>query len=311
MRIRCRDRGDFMRAFIFDKYGYYPDQEDAIQFEQDGWIFKLEIVQKQTEEEIQSLDTFVDQLAGLFPNFGVRIIPNRNGAFISETDFGKVALVAIKKRYFSLQELAYIHQQYLQSNPQEKFTITQLMELWEEKVNVIEEKAIPTIKIDDYAYERIMVATIHAIGLAENAIQYLAELKIDYGDEIENLTLCHRRLSSLESECVLNPFHFILDNAIRDLAELFKARKIPDDLFLENLSNYPLQAKEAGLLFARIIFPTYLFDLLETHYSDRIDVRSQILSYYRSLPEWMVTIQKVERYLVEHYGIRPISWLQK
>lgn len=300
-----------MRAFIFDEYGYYPDQEDAVQFEQDGWLFKLEIVQKQTEEDVRSLDAFVDQLAGLFPDFGARIIQNRNGYYLSDTDFGKVALVAIKKRFFSLQELAMIHQQYLQPNPQETFTITQLMDLWEEKVNMIEEKAIPTIKIDDYAYERIMVATIHAIGLAENAIQYLAELKMDYGDHIENLTLCHRRLSSLESECLFNPFNFILDNAIRDLAELFKARKIPDDLFIENLSFYSLQAKEASLLFARIIFPTYLFDLLETHYGDRIDVRSQILSYYRNLPQWMVAIKKVGVFFVERYGIRPISWLQE
>ena len=35
-----------MRAFIYDKYGYYPDEEYSTSFEYQGWFFKLEICEK-------------------------------------------------------------------------------------------------------------------------------------------------------------------------------------------------------------------------------------------------------------------------
>ncbi len=298
-----------MRAFLFDQYGYYPPHEDDSEFELEGWTFKLEAIQDQKEEELQSLNEFLQTLMQLFPTMGAQIITNRKGTFISEDDYGKVILVATKKQKMRIQDIIKIHQQYVNSPSEIPYTTTYLSSLWEEKINSIEQKILPSIRVDDFAYQKIMVAAIYALGLAENALQYLTEIAIDYGKEISPLTLSHRRLESLDSHMVFDPLNLILDSPIRDIAEAWKYKVITTTELLQILPTYQLSIKEVSLLFARMLFPTRFFDLLEKHYGERVDVRKQILAYYREMNQDLVELKKVEQLLVKNYGIRPISWL--
>jgi hypothetical protein len=298
-----------MRAFLFDQYGYYPPHEDDSEFELEGWTFKLEAIQDQKEEELQSLNDFLQRLMQLFPTMGAQIITNRKGTFISEDDYGKVILVATKKQKMRIQDIIKIHQQYVNSPSEIPYTTTYLSSLWEEKINSIEQKILPSIRVDDFAYQKIMVAAIYALGLAENALQYLTEIAIDYGKEISPLTLSHRRLESLDSHTVFDPLNLILDSPIRDIAEAWKYKVITTTELLQILPTYQLSIKEVSLLFARMLFPTRFFDLLEKHYGERVDVRKQILAYYREMNQDLVELKKVEQLLVKNYGIRPISWL--
>lgn len=298
-----------MRAFLFDQYGYYPPHEDDSEFELEGWTFKLEAIQDQKEEELQSLNDFLQTLMQLFPTMGAQIITNRKGTFISEDDYGKVILVATKKQKMRIQDIIKIHQQYVNSPSEIPYTTTYLTSLWEEKINSIEQKILPSIRVDDFAYQKIMVAAIYALGLAENALQYLTEIAIDYGKEISPLTLSHRRLESLDSHTVFDPLNLILDSPIRDIAEAWKYKVITTTELLQILPTYQLSIKEVSLLFARMLFPTRFFDLLEKHYGERVDVRKQILAYYREMNQDLLELKKVEQLLVKNYGIRPISWL--
>ena len=298
-----------MRAFLFDQYGYYPPHEDDSEFELEGWTFKLEAIQDQKEEELQSLNDFLQKLMQLFPTMGAQIITNRKGTFISEDDYGKVILVATKKQKMRIQDIIKIHQQYVNSPSEIPYTTTYLSSLWEEKINSIEQKILPSIRVDDFAYQKIMVAAIYALGLAENALQYLTEIAIDYGKEISPLTLSHRRLESLDSHTVFDPLNLILDSPIRDIAEAWKYKVITTTELLQILPTYQLSIKEVSLLFARMLFPTRFFDLLEKHYGERVDVRKQILAYYREMNQDLLELKKVEQLLVKNYGIRPISWL--
>ncbi len=298
-----------MRAFLFDQYGYYPPHEDDSEFELEGWTFKLEAIQDQKEEELQSLNDFLQTLMQLFPTMGAQIITNRKGTFISEDDYGKVILVATKKQKMRIQDIIKIHQHYVNSPSEIPYTTTYLSSLWEEKINSIEQKILPSIRVDDFAYQKIMVAAIYALGLAENALQYLTEIAIDYGKEISPLTLSHRRLESLDSHTVFDPLNLILDSPIRDIAEAWKYKVITTTELLQILPTYQLSIKEVSLLFARMLFPTRFFDLLEKHYGERVDVRKQILAYYREMNQDLLELKKVEQLLVKNYGIRPISWL--
>ena len=299
----------FMRAFLFDQYGYYPPHEDDSEFELEGWTFKLEPIQDQKEEEVQALNEFLEGVMQLFPSLGAKIITNRKGTLISEDDYGKVILIATKKQKLRFQDIVRIHQHYHNSPSEIPFTTTYLSSLWEEKISSIEEKILPSIRVDDFAYQKIMVAAIYALGLAENALQYLTEIAIDYGKEIAPLTLSHRRLESLDTITVFDPLNFILDSPIRDLAEAWKYKVISTTELFQILPSYQLSIKEISLLFARMLFPTRFFDLLEKHYGERVDVRKQILAYYRTMNQDLLELQKVEKIFVNQYGIRPISWL--
>lgn len=299
-----------MQAFIYDLYGYYPPY-DEVEFDYQGWHFVLEATNDLQETDIQSLDEFASSIANIFPNAGVKIIKNRYDQYLSKDEKGNLILVAYKNVSFTLNDLSKIHQYFNGSNSKTPYLISYLMSLWEEKIALIEEKIIPSFKIDDYFYYRAMIAINHGLGLAYNALQYLAELKIDFNDEISPLTITHRRLYSFKAQSMLDPLSFVLDSPVRDLAELFKAKVITKEELLNSLKRYQFSIKDISLLMARILFPTPLFDLLEKHYSERIDVRNQILNYYYHLNDYIEKIKYIERYLVTNYGIRPISWLQE
>lgn len=297
-----------MRAFIYDKYGYYVEEENAISFKIDDWNFELVQIDKK-EFELENLDNYLKQISRLFNNAGANIILNRDGQYLSTTDFGTVALVAIKERMFTIDELSKLHVHFQNIHTDERYDLKKLIELWEDKVDLIEEKIIPSIKIDDYAYSTAMEITIHALGLAENAIQYLSELSMDESNQIPRLTLVHKRLKSLEAKDFLNPFNLVIDSPMRDYAELYKNGLVNVDTLLKILDVYSTNTFEASLLFARILFPTNIFDCLEDHYGERKDVRVSIINFRRTLDEEIMRIKKVHKALVSTYNIRPITWL--
>ena len=73
-------------------------------------------------------------------------------------------------------------------------------------------------------------------GLAENSLQYLSDSINDYGDKLSNLTLTHKKNASLSSFDFFSPFNYIIDNPIRDIAQIFKNEDLTKSEMLSLLS---------------------------------------------------------------------------
>lgn len=296
-----------MRAFIFDKYGYYEDDEFASEFDYQGWHFKLEKTDR-NEEELEELNEYVKRLENLFFNSGISIIKNREGNLLSKSEFGDCALVSIKNRKMELSDLLQMHT-FFKDNQDQEYTVKEMLKLWEDKVDLINEKVIPSIKIGDYRYEEIMTSIIFAMGLAENAMQYLAELELDLGNKINNLTLAHKRLYTLSSYEFFSPLNLIVDNPMRDLAELYKSSVLNNESLLNTLNYYNPSKQDVSLLLARILFPTTFFDQLDDYYVLRKDVKSNVITYKDNANMLLNNLKNLEQNLTQKYGIRPIKWL--
>lgn len=299
-----------MRAFIFDKYGYYEEDEYGTEFDLDGWHFKLEKVDK-TENELKELNDYVKKLENLFYDSGVSIIKNRDGNFLSAGSFGNCALVSVKDFSVNFSDLLKLHTFFNQEEKETKYTLSEMAKLWEDKLDLIEEKILPSFKVDDYSYEKIMSAIIFAIGLAENALQYLAETSLDYGEAIENLTLTHKRFNEFSSYEFFSPFNLIVDTPMRDLAELYKCEHLKSEELLAFLNYYSPTKKEVSILLARMLYPTPLFDLLDEYYILKKDVKISILDYKEKASNYLETLKSLEKLLVQKYNIRPIKWMNE
>lgn len=299
-----------MRAFIFDKYGYYEEDEYGTEFDLDGWHFKLEKTDKK-EKELEELNDYVKKLENLFYDSGVSLIKNRDGNYLSKAPFGDCALVSVKDYPVNLSDLLKMHTFFKQEENNAKYTIPEMAKLWEDKLDLIEEKILPSFKVDDYSYERIMSTIIFAIGLAENSLQYLAETTLDYGPDIENLSLTHKRFNMFSSYEFFSPFNLIIDSPMRDLAELYKCEHLNNDELLTILSYYNPSKKEVSLILARILYPTPLFDLLDDYYILRKDVKTKILDYKEKASKYIETLKALEKQLVQKYSIRPIKWMNE
>ena len=102
-----------MRAFIYDKYGYYPDEEYSTSFEYQGWFFKLEICEK-NDTELHSLRLLLNEINQNYDNLGSDIILSRDGHYVSNSEYGPVVLVAIKEGEVNINDLFKMHQLYFQ-----------------------------------------------------------------------------------------------------------------------------------------------------------------------------------------------------
>ncbi len=297
-----------MRAFIFDKYGYYPNDEYASEFDYQGWHFKLELNNK-TEKELKDYDDFLSNILFYFPHMGAKIIVSRDQRYASNSEYGQVSLVAVKDDNVTLNDVYTMHVNFKNTGQENKMKVSYLQTLWENKVELIENKALPSLKVDNYFYVQAVESVTHALGMAENAIQYLSDARLDFGDDITNTTLAHKRLNSLDAYTFLNPFNLVVDSPIRDLAELYKAGLISSEELIQYLPAYNFNTFDATLLFARLLFPTKIFDLFEDHYGIKKDIKLEVIRYRENIKPMMDDLKKVHIYLINMYSIRPIAWL--
>ena len=89
------------------------------------------------------------------------------------------------------------------------------IDLWKKKVDFLEYY----IEKKDSINKKIMPLCYYYIGMAENAITYLENLKINMNINYD-FTICHKRVAANYTLIELyNPINFIVDYKIRDICE--------------------------------------------------------------------------------------------
>ena len=298
-----------MRAFLYDKYGYYPDDEYSTSFTYQGWFFKLEISEK-NDYELASLKKLLNDINNSFQDLGSDIVLTRDGHYVTTSEYGPVVLVAIKEGKVNIDTLFKMHQMFY-NQFQNQLTVSYLRNLWLNKINTIEERIIPSLPNDNKEFSSLYILSMYALGSAENAIQYLLDIIYYYGNEIKNTSLVHKRIDELNSFYLFNPFNLIIDSPMRDLAELYKNDLLSLEQLYDLLKRYPLTSLDASLLLARCLYPNQIFDLLEDYYELKKDITNRVNQLIISINSKEFKLKKLHKFLVSNYQIRPISWLDK
>lgn len=138
--------------------------------------------------------------------------------------------------------------------------------LWMQKVNYFEYQ-IRELGLDKQVIKN---SFSYYIGLAENAISYVHNVKLKYPSQ-GTIVLSHRRIFYPNYKLnYLNPLSFIFDLEVRDIAEYLKAMFFSDDdesEVLEELKSFlkikRLTIYEYNMLYARLLYPSYYFDIYE------------------------------------------------
>ena len=197
-----------MKSFIYDKYGYYVD-DDTTKFDYKDWHFELELT-KYNESELLNMKTFLKEIPTYFSNLESDIVFSRDNKLLQESIYGNVCLVATKKKKISIDELISFPLLFSFMAENKSLKISQIKQVWINKVDKIEEKILTKVKIDDFTYKLLMELYIFNAGLAETAIQYLADTIYLYGDNVEDISLTHKRIKDFSSYTFLNPLNFHL-----------------------------------------------------------------------------------------------------
>ena len=293
-----------MKSFIYDVYGYLLENDEE-EFNYEGFKFAVERNIK-SPLETEEMNAFIISLSSTLFNKKAYIVPTRDDKLIALSEFKEVSLVGVEEFKVTFNDVLKMHQENMRMD--DKVKLSSLKNRWVDKVNFIEEKVIPSIKVQDYYYQMVIICVIHSIRMANNAISYLQDIIIDFGDNVKITTLAHKRLS-LNSYDLLNPFNLIVDSPLRDIAELYKNEEIDEQEVISYFINNNVSPKEVSIFFARLLYPTKIFDLLERNYQKRGDIIEGISTYFNNVDVMMDRIKKIHNYLVENYGIRKITWL--
>ena len=175
--------------------------------------------------------------------------------------------------------------------------------LWETKIDYVEYQ----IKHFIHKYTIIYDTVNYYIGLAENAIMYYKMLDV----KNEKLYINHRRVGTEKG--FFDPCELVVDYKVRDLAEFIKYNFFVKKVSISNLINYLKQIKleymDYLLLFVRLLFPSYYFDIYDRVINGEIEEK-KILEITKYANEYEDLLYNVYLMMRKNINIIEINWLK-
>ena len=235
------------------------------------------------------------------------IIINRNNEIISIYNENKFILIKIfvnVNKNISLNEILFLNN-YLSSK---KLNVN-WGQLWEKKIDYLEE----LINENGKKYPLIVNSFNYFVGMTENAISYYNNISIN--DDI-NYVISHRSIKIGDTiESLYNPLNIILDYRVRDMAEyikisFFKNNKLIFKEIQEYLISNNLNLTEIQLLVARLLYPSFYFDMYDDIMIDNQE--EKILTFIlANLDNYEIYLSNVIELIRQRYNVDEIAWLKK
>lgn len=298
-----------MHSFIFDNYGYYPNNLIDDGFEYKDWIFKLVRVEND-ENNIGSIEKYDEMIRNCFNGFSGHVMKNRNNQFISYSNGIAYSLICVPKVNVNVYDYFKLHSCFLNIESNKNYSLYKILKVEEEKYEFIENIVLSSIRRDLDSYSSYLYMFFYYFGLAENSLQYLSDAINDYGDKLNNLTLCHKKYACLSSYDFFNPFNYIIDNPIRDIAQVLKNENLTKNEMINFLNLYNLSTHEASVLFSYVMYPQKLFDELIEFYDNKKDISTYLFKEQGKISFNKEKIKSIYYILQYKYNIRPIKWIE-
>lgn len=252
-------------------------------------------------------------------------IANSNGDWF--TSYGddnwmvlELDMSSIRQSNDSGIQLGNIHQigSSFQFEPKTISSYGKWKELWIEKLTFFEEEIQKQAKEQqsDY-YRELMDILPYIVGISENAIQYLQESEKEQRVlETDQGTSCFVRWNP-EGNQVLWTDGFVFDHPTRDIAEYirwcFVNNRDKEDIlqFLNDYQSYqPLSVFGWRVIYARLLFPIHLYDLLEEGFTSRdTSMLIQMQTIQESYEKQLRDFYQIVGVNISDWQIPVVNWL--
>jgi len=202
--------------------------------------------------------------------------------------------------------LADFHQKHTPYDyePENISSYGQWKQLWINKLTLFEKQIVQEAKskTNSNYYRLLMDILPYIIGISENAIQYMQETMEDGRyHEGDQGTIAFRRYHHNLLEPIIWPHDLVYDHPTRDIAEFIRATLLSgtgqsEAEVISFMNAYqsirPLSIFSWRILYARLIFPIPIFDLLQksfiiqdddNHYLEMVDLLEKQTVYEQKL----------------------------
>ena len=238
----------------------------------------------------------------------IKNINNSIVTFINNKSYVLIELCNYKSDKININDIKYYQNFTKNINYNKELLRTNWFDLWCKKIDYYEYQ-ISELK---NKYKLLNESIYYYIGLGENAISYL---KNNYINKKEEVIVSHRRININEgSYDFYNPINFIIDFKTRDISEYIKSSFFYDNTSINEIKTYlnsiNLNKNDYVLLFSRLLFPSYYFDVYDEIINNNLN-EDKILNiieknslYQEFLRNIYIFIRKEKNILIE-----PIDWL--
>lgn len=302
-----------MNSFIYDYYGYNIKLLDDNTFIFKDYTFLLS---KTTEDEnsLNKLNELINSLYNVFDGNVVYIVKNKYNKYISSSEGNNnICMLTYKdEKNIDINYFVKMHMSFFNTFNY-YVNLDDIIILWDQRLEYIQNQCLVALNFDNDAHMVLYEYSQFAIGLAINALQYLSDMKIDFNKKHYLTTLTHRRIKKMDKFELFNPFNLIVDHSSRDLAELYKNNLIDFDTLFLICQSYSYNVDEYEYLIARLLFPTFIFDVIEDIATDNTmyDYQREIYYAISRQNEQLDKLKYFYKRISQLMLIRPIDWLNK
>ncbi len=267
-----------------------------------------------TMEELEDLVEIINELK--FKGIRVHdIILNRESSLVTKVGDNLYILLklnAYKDENINFISLCEFSNKLKLNSYNSKLYRNNWGELWSKKIDYFEYQ----IKELGKDKQIILDSFSYYIGLAENAIQYVNKINKVIGiSELDNVTLSHRRIFYPNTSLnFLNPLSFIFDLEVRDIAGYLKVEFWHGEDSLLDLKTYlkmkRLTPYEYHMLYARLLYPSYYFDIYEDIMNNDGD-EEKLIPIINKANDYEQFLKEAYYEINKYTNLERIDWLLK
>ena len=173
--------------------------------------------------------------------------------------------------------------------------------LWSMKIDYIEYQ----IKHLVNKYPLLYKTVNYYIGLSENAIKYFNMLKLDN----INLYISHRRINN---DFLYNPVNLIIDYKVRDISEYLKMCFINKEKDIYEIKRYLINQSLSNidyiLLYVRMLYPSFYFDIYENIVNNSLDEK-EILKVTDMVNKYEELLYEIYEIIKRKINVIGIDWI--
>lgn len=242
-----------------------------------------------------------------------KILINRNNSFLTKVGEYNYILFAVSNlnEEYDIFDMVKISEKLVFNNNKSNLYRNNWGTLWSEKIDYFE------YQVRELSIEKDVVKNSFSyyVGMAENAISYVNNTNMKYGGDAYRIVLSHRRVFYPNYKLnYLNPLSFVFDLEVRDIAEYLKAMFFKKDISfcLDELSSYlkirHLSLYEYQMLYARLLYPTYYFDVYESVMNKNGD-EEELVNIIKKCDSYEEFLKKAYLEISKYAKIDKIEWI--
>ncbi|MEG0794451.1 MAG: hypothetical protein RSG95_01510 [Bacilli bacterium] len=243
------------------------------------------------------------------------ILVNKDGSVLTKVSENNYILFSVNNSLeeFDIVDIMESNKKLILRNSDSSLYRNNWGELWSKKIDYFE------YQIRELGIKKFIIkdSFSYYIGLSENAISYVIKTnEVFKKTEYDKITLSHRRIFYPNIKLnYLNPLSFIFDLEVRDIAEYLKSLFFSDTIELDPFEELEIYLKstrltiyEYQMLYARLLYPSYYFDIYEDVMNNDKD-ENLLIKIIEKADSYEQFLKKVYLEISKYTIIEKIDWI--